>query len=622
MKKRGVWLFTVMLWLAGGVQSLLWAQQEPEMILYNGKVVTMDNHEVTSDVGTIAQALAIGDGKILAVGSNQEVRALAGSNTKSYDLKGKMVSPGFGATHDHPQDWNPLNPYIIRKVVTDDIHIERFLEDPPEEQSRKFPQVLKEAVEKAKPGQWVRISLLFGREYRWREEISALLRNEISKAQLDQAAPDNPLIVRAGFVGTLLNQKAIEAIKDHYGAEWDKFVRPILNFSPGPGGIEQRGWCAVCYRYPEQDVIYPPEVLREIYRLGLSWMAGYGVTVNATALYTAGAIRAYDSIDRRGEMAIRFAWAYFWPYRLDFFLDPYMRQFVAAQLGRGSDHFWSVGMTPHMGGNCSKLPGMSPEVKDREAPCGYADPIRSRALYEYVKAGGRLAGDHMAADGEIDIALDIIERASKAAGMTVEEIRAKRHITEHMAMYPRPDQLPRYRELGMMTSGWDFYIWEGRGREILRDYGERGAMQVVPRKSLYEAGIMNSVEIDRPIGYTDLTYFQVLYAGITRKDMFGTTTAPQMALDRRAMLKSATLFGAYSVLHEDVLGSLEPGKWADLIVIDRDYLTVPVDEITKLRVLMTLVGGEVVHLVPSLAREMGMQPTGAQVELGGAAAQW
>ena len=126
MKNRGVWLFTVMLWLVGGVQSLLWAQQVPDMILYNGKVVTMDNHEVTYDVGTIAQALAIRDGKILAVGSNQEVRALAGSNTKSYDLKGKMVSPGFGATHDHPQDWNLLNPYIIRKVVTDDLHIERF----------------------------------------------------------------------------------------------------------------------------------------------------------------------------------------------------------------------------------------------------------------------------------------------------------------------------------------------------------------------------------------------------------------------------------------------------------------------------------------------------------------
>ena len=70
------------------------------------------------------------------------------------------------------------------------------------------------------------------------------------------------------------------------------------------------------------------------------------------------------------------------------------------------------------------------------------------------------------------------------------------------------------------------------------------------------------------------------------------------------------------------LGSLEPGKWADLVVLNRDYLTVPVDEIPKLRVLMTMVGGKLVHLVPSLAREWSMEPTGAQVELGGAAARW
>ena len=71
-----------------------------------------------------------------------------------------------------------------------------------------------------------------------------------------------------------------------------------------------------------------------------------------------------------------------------------------------------------------------------------------------------------------------------------------------------------------------------------------------------------------------------------------------------------------------MLGSIEPGKWADLAVLDRDYLTVPVDDIPKIRVMMTMVGGKVVHLVPSLARENGMQPTGAQVELGGPAAQW
>ena len=170
-------------------------------------------------------------------------------------------------------------------------------------------------------------------------------------------------------------------------------------------------------------------------------------------------------------------------------------------------------MTPRMGGNCSELPGTSPEVKERESPCVFADPLVSRAFYEYLKAGGRLSGDHIMADGEVDLILDIIEKAGKDAGMTLEEIRARRHVTEHMAMYPRPDQIPRFKNLGMMTSGWDFYIWEARGQDILRDYGERGAMQVVPRKSLYDAGIINSMELDRAIASTNLTLFHVLYSG-------------------------------------------------------------------------------------------------------------
>ena len=153
--------------------------------------------------------------------------------------------------------------------------------------------------------------------------------------------------------------------------------------------------------------------------------------------------------------------------------------------------------------------------------------------------------------------------------------------------------------------------------------GERGAMQMIPRKSLYDAGIMNSVEIDRPISeYTNLTYFHVLYSGITRKDQDGQVIAPQQAVSREAMLKAATLWAAYGVKREKMLGSLEPGKWADLIVLNRDYLTVPVEEIPQLLVLMTMVGGEMVHLVPSLSSEWGMEPTGAQVELGGRAAQW
>jgi predicted amidohydrolase YtcJ len=537
-----------------------------------------------------------------------------------------MVLPGFAGTHDHPMDWDTINPYIIRKVVTDDMHVERFFNVPAEEVVRDFPRVLDEAVRKAKPGQWIRISVLFGPDYRWGDEIMALFGRQINKQLLDAAAPNNPVQVRGGFTGMVVNQRAIEAVRKYYGAEIEKFVDPTIPF---PRDIEQTGVDGTNYRYYEQDVIFPPDMLREIYRLGLSWMTGYGMTMNGSSLYTAGAIRAYTELDARGQMAQRFAWDWYWPPRKDFFLDPYLPVAVAAMNGKGSDYLWMNGAVPALNARaCSTLPGTSPEVKERERnSCAY-DPntgpgrLNRDVLYNYIKAGGRLAGDHTGGDLDVDYTMDIIEQASKDAGMTIEQIRTKRHAYDHMHMSPRPEQIPRIKNLGMIVGGYNLQVYEGGAAEIYRDYGEQAVEWIQPRKSLLQAGVMNSVEIDRPIGYTNLTYFHVLHTGITRKDMDGKVWGPNQAVSREAMLKAATIWPAYYAKKENKAGSLEVGKFADLSVLDQDFLTLPIDDTLKIHVLMTMVGGKVEHLVPSFAREIGMQPAGAQVELGGAASKW
>jgi predicted amidohydrolase YtcJ len=627
-------IFAVAVWMSCFQPCLLRGQEVPEIILYGGKVVTVDNHAVDSNLGTIAQAVAIREGRILAIGSDTEIRPLGDESTQFLDLQGKTLMPGFAGTHDHPTDWDPLNPSIIRKVVSDDLHIERFLEDPPEEQARKFPQVLREAVQKAKPGQWIRISLLFGKEYRWGRQIQSFLGSVISKAQLDVAAPENPVLVRAGFTGLVFNQAALNRLKEHYGPAWDRFDPDGNPLAVGVGDTEERvlrtGVCSVCYRYFEQDVLYPPEVLQEIYRLGLSWMAGYGQTLNSSNLYTAGAIAAYHALDRKDAMPIRLSWTWYWPPRKDFFLDPYFSSGLVAMSGRGSDYLWLTGGNPATNlKGCSTLPGTSPEVKKREqrSGCGYGEDtaagrLNREVMASWIRAGGRLAGDHTGGDGDIDHVLDVIEEASREAGMTLEEVRAKRHAFDHMTMNPRPDQIPRLKYLGMMTGGTNLQVWEGGAERVFQNYGERAVEWVQPRRNLIEAGVMNSVEIDRPIGYTNLTFFHVLYTGITREDQNGQTWGSRQAISREAMLKAATIWGAYYSMREKELGSLEPGKRADLIVIDRDYLTVPEKEILSLRVLMTLVEGKMVHLAPSLAGEWGLQPTGAQVELGGPASKW
>ena len=180
----------------------------------------MDDHGVNDKLGTTAQAIAVRGDTIVAVGSNSQIRAMAGPSSKSLDLNGREVLPGFGATHDHPMDWDTINPYIVKKVITDDMHIERFFNDPPDVVLQKLPQTLNEAVRAAKPGQWIRISILYGPHYQWSVESFALLGRQINKQMVDLAAPNNPVQIRWGFIGQLLNQKAIDEVIKYYGDQW------------------------------------------------------------------------------------------------------------------------------------------------------------------------------------------------------------------------------------------------------------------------------------------------------------------------------------------------------------------------------------------------------------------
>jgi predicted amidohydrolase YtcJ len=228
---------------------------------------------------------------------------------------------------------------------------------------------------------------------------------------------------------------------------------------------------------------------------------------------------------------------------------------------------------------------------------------------------------HTIADRDVDHILEIIERASREAGLTLEQVRAKRHGFDHLAMSPRPDQIPRIQELGMVVGGNAFYQHE-MSQGVLAAYGEKPLEWMNPKKSLIDAKIPNGFEVDRPLSGTDLTMFWLLARVMDRKAADGRVYAPSQKIGRELALKTITTWGAYYLMKENELGSLGPGRNADFIVLDRDYLTIPDTDIEKIRVFMTVVGGRVVHLVPTHARETGLKAVGAPGELNGDAAQW
>jgi len=619
MFDQKLFCLVIMLSLVLCESPLAQKQSAPDMVILNGEIVTVDNDDFTTDLGTVAQAMAIQDGKISAIGSNSQIRSLVESNTKSIDLKGKMVLPGFILVHEHPYDWAGGNSHILKKILNDDDIIFRTLQGSPVEQVQSLPGVLEDTVSKARPGQWIYIVFPFGDRYQYATggnggyglpNIKALDGKQFTKELLDRIAPHNPVLLRDVFVGFMVNDRAMDEIDKVFPS---KDVNR-LSRETGQGGIDG----GANFRSIFHDVLMKDhyEKLKDIHRLELTFWSGFGMTTFASLAYTPSNIRVYRDLAREEKLPVRNMWM--WNWRDDvFFADQYMINASLFMEGLGNDMFWYGGAqgSSENGRGCSMLPPRS-QLEPVMLACAFA-PGRPSAkmLYNYIRSGGRFVGNHTVGDKDIDYILDIITKASQDAGFTLEEVRAKRHTYDHLVMSPRPDQLPRIKNLGMILGGDGFEVWQAPPA-VLKAYGEKALEWVVPRRSLVEAGIANGFEVDRAISGTDLTIFWVLARMLDRRAWDGNVYGASQIVDREIALKTITAWGSQYLIKEDVLGSLEPGKWADFIVLDRNYLKIPEKEVEDTRVLMTVRGGQVTHLVPSLAEEIGMPSKTARLELG------
>ena len=599
-----------------------WGQSAPDLIVYNGKIITVSDKGFTSNVGTIAQAMAVKDDKITAVGTTAQMRALAGASTKQVDLEGRTVVPGLIVVHDHPYDWAPQNPYAIKKVLTDDVLITRYMNGSPAEQQKAFPGVMQEAVSKAKPGEWIFIVFSLGEKYEYGLDDSESITNGkmIPLTLIDQLTPINPVLLRDPFTGVMVNSKAIEVIGKQFPHE--DMLR-YLNKETGLGG---GGSPMSAMRWVFHEVLmkdhYPQ--LREVHRIELSYWASVGVTTFASRAYTPSNLKVYTDMAKKGDMPVRSTWT--WGWRETFFdADPYLFNTIVLMEGLGNDWFWNSGGwgVESPGSGCTTL---QPRVERPAGAnrCQYEPSSRNFArMVDFVKAGGRISALHMGGDLDVDYLLEAIEKGSKEAGFTADQVRAKRHTFDHLTLSPRPDQIDRIKRLGMDVGGAPFFYMENVGNNF-KNYGEIAAEMTVPKKALVDAQIPNGFEIDRPLATTSLTVFWTLARFIDRKvpQEGGKVYAPNQRINRELALKTATVWGAHYMMKEDKLGALEPGKLADFLILDRDYLTIPEDDIENIRVLWSVVGGSTKHLVPSLAKKWGMQPTGVPVEMGGPPSQW
>jgi predicted amidohydrolase YtcJ len=555
----------------------------PDMILHNGKIVTMDDKSNSINPGTIAQAVAIREGKILSVGTNNQVLVLKGPQTKIVDVKGRTVVPGIIDTHSHLFD------YAMDSLgdASPRIRIKAQQGETWESIAQKALETVRQEATKKKPGEWIALDLprqAIDKNGKPMDAVQAAMRRLIvTRAELDKAAPHNPVYLRTR-TSSITNGKAQELIR----AGWHGRVEPNLMRDDGFSSN------TINRMVLSDHLIGDIEKLATLYKEeNLRW-AGYGITTWSSNLRSLKILAAYQLLDKRGEIGIRYA------YTPGVGTPAQVVPEMSGVEGYGTDYLWFAGAS--MRGVDASYPGIlttieppaiPKEIKDREIlNVGYTDFIE-----DAIASGLRWAGTHTAGDKALDLTLDAIEKGSARAGYSLDQIRAKGHAIDHCTMNPRPDQIPRLQKLNIIMSCAPKYIEESP--RVLRDYGEKYLTWVAPVKSLLDAGVKTVLELDDNEIFKVGTVFHYIDVLVNR-EVEGKVYNGRERIDRVHALKMSTIWAAEYVQRQDKLGSLERGKFADLLVLDKDFFSVPEKEIRSIKPLLTVVGGKIVHQKPEL----------------------
>ena len=292
--------------------------------------------------------------------------------------------------------------------------------------------------------------------------------------------------------------------------------------------------------------------------------------------------------------------------------------------GIGNDYIWNAGVSNEgweggiPGLRCTKAqpldsnkpisgPGPCSDSRDYENTGGY------RNVRAGLEAGLRMAYMHNYTDGTYDIVFRMLEGLIAEGKLTLEEVQAARIQFEHNAVI-RPEQGPTLAKYGIIPNFSGFRVQQSSyGGPFLQTYGEKYMGWLEPMKAMADAGVRVVMSTDAhltkvPIEFKDMNYANEWDGSIwpyveffltRRMPNEGVTYDQNERMDRVDLMKAVTINPAYQVLREKDIGSLEVGKLADFIVIDKDYFTIPEDQIHTIQNLLTAVGGKTVFKAPN-----------------------
>ena len=574
-----VWLAIVGLAACGGgsedaVEQAATADVAPaDLVLRGGKVATVD-----PALGNV-EAIAVNGYQVTAVGNNQEISAYIGPETEVIELNGRFAMPGFIEGHGH------LFSLGESKLILDLNDVSGWDE---------IVSMVAVAADKARPGEWIK-----GRGWhqeKWDSAPDNAIEGLPQHPGLSAASPANPVYLEhASGHASFVNEAAMEII----GIEDDTPDPPGGTIVRNAEGKATGMMREISNRVAERAVIEYEKRLspadiealdRERIRLASEEALRYGVT----SFHDAGEsgrpsfpfFELLKKMEKEGALPVR----YYMMVRtqtneeMDELLPHYRT------VAEGNDFLTIRSIKRQMDGALGSHGAwlLEPYIDLPETVGLVLETVEDieRTAEIAVKHGFQV-NVHAIGDRANRETLDIYERVWKAAGVDGKDLRWRIEHAQHLD----PADVPRFGEMGVIAAMQGVHASSDGPWMPSRLGEERSRITSYPWRDLLDTGAVIANGTDTPVERIDP--IASFYSSVSRMTNNGERFNPEHVMTREEALQSYTLNGAIAAFEEDIKGTLTPGKYADIVVLSQDLLTVEEEKIPGTTVDMTIVGGDI-----------------------------
>jgi len=543
-------------------------KQEPaDLVLMQGKIVTVDEEKPE------VEALAVRGDTIVALGSDADIEVYIGDSTKIIDLKGNLAIPGFIDAHAH---------------FTGIGQAKLGLELMPTQSWDEIIAMVAEAVKDAQPGEWIR-----GRGWhqeKWDKTPEPNLEGLPQHHALSEVSPDNPVLLsHASGHASFANAKAMELAgitKDTPDPEGGEIVRDENSYPIGMFRETAQRLLRDAF-YEWHETLGAAQIAAERQKV-IELADEECLSKGLTSIHDPGSpfetIDLFEETVQQGKLGVRLY---------------VMIRDTNERIRKKIEEYRIMGM----GNNHLTVRSIKRSIDGALGPHGawFLEPYKSlptsvglnTSSVESVKETAQIA-----IENDFQLAVHCIgDRANRETLNIFEEVftahpdkKDLRWRIEH-AQHLHPAEIPRFAQLEVIPSMQGIHCTSD-GPYVIKRLGENRAEEgAYVWQKLMNTGAVICNGTDAPV--EDVNPIPCFYASVTRKMKNGQEFYPDQKMSREQALRSYTINCAYAAFQEDILGSLTPGKLADITVLSKDIMTVPDEEILETEVLYTIVGGKV-----------------------------